>query len=122
MGSHPINQAFRILLELIAIISKGMWAWNLSEDWYRYILVIIFPLIIASIWGIFAVPEDPSHSGNSPIPTPGIIRLLIEILLFGFGAWSLYSLSYQNLSYIYSFLLILHNIISYDRILWLLKR
>ena len=64
MGSHPINQAFRILLELIAIISKGMWAWNLSEDWYRYILVIIFPLMIASIWGIFAVPEVRSHSGN----------------------------------------------------------
>ncbi|MDX3525033.1 DUF2568 domain-containing protein [Streptomyces sp. ID05-39B] len=36
-------------------------------------------------WGSFAVPDDPSRSGESDIHTPGPVRLLLQLTVF-FGA------------------------------------
>jgi len=54
MGSHPVNLAIRFILELTALFATGFWAWNLEIGWSRYILIILLPLLLAAIWGIFA--------------------------------------------------------------------
>ncbi|MGB5508782.1 MAG: YrdB family protein, partial [Robiginitalea sp.] len=69
MGSHPANLILRFLLEIIALISLGIWGWNQSESWFRFVLAIGIPGIIAVIWGTFAVPNDPSRSGSAPVTT-----------------------------------------------------
>jgi hypothetical protein len=121
MGSNPINLAIRFLLELTALIVIGIWGWNQSEGWLQYILAFGLPIIMATIWGTFAVPNDPSRSGNAPIVVPGIIRLVVELAFFSIATWVLYDLGYIRLSWVFGIIVVIHYLVSYDRIIWLFK-
>lgn len=122
MGSHPVNLALRFLLEIIALGSIGYWGWEQSDTWFRYPLAFGLPIICAGIWGIFAVPNDPSRSGNAPIPVSGIIRLMLELAFFSFALWALYDMGGVNLAWILGSIVVVHYIISYDRIKWLMNQ
>jgi len=67
MGSHPINLAIRFLLEVMALLAMGFWGWRFGEGWLRFALAAILPIIAALLWGIFAVPSDPSRSGGAAL-------------------------------------------------------
>jgi len=121
MGSNPINLVFRFLLELTAFFSFGYWGWNSASGWIRYLPTIVYPVVAAALWGIFAVPEDPSRSGNAPVPVPGLVRLLLELAIFGSACWALYDVGFSKMSWILGGLVILHYALSYDRIQWLIK-
>ena len=121
MGSHPLNLAFRFILELTALTSYGLWGWRLSDSWIRFLFAIGIPLIAGAIWGIFAVPQDPSRSGSAPIPVPGIIRLMIELLIFGLGAWALHDIELITFCWLLAGGVIIHYSISYDRVMWLIS-
>ena len=119
MGSHPVNLTLRFLLELAALLALGIWGWQQSEGWLRFVLAIAVPVIVAAIWGTFNVPHDPSRSGAAPVPVPGILRLAIELALFLFATWALYDSGYTSLSWVLGLIVALHYIASYDRIRWL---
>ena len=121
MNFNTINLAVRFLLEITALISLGVWGWNQSEGWPKYILVIGVPLIFAAIWCTFAVPNDPSRSGNAPVVIPGILRLILELLFFAFAVYCLNNLGYVKLSLIFGIITILHYFVSYERVLWLIS-
>jgi hypothetical protein len=120
MGSHPINLAFRFLLEISALVLVGIWGWKQSDEWLQYILAIGLPIILAAIWGTFAVPGDPSRSGKTLIATPGVIRLVIELGIFAFAIWSLYDIGLNKMGFAFGVIVLIHYIVSYDRIEWLL--
>ncbi len=123
MGSHPVNLIVRFMLEVTALISCGIWGWNQGKnELIHYILAIGIPILMAFIWGTFAVPNDPSRSGKAPVVTTGFIRLLIELLFFGFATWALYSLDHVSLSYVFGITTLIHYLASYDRVKWLLSR
>ena len=125
MGSHPINLAIRFLLELSALASFGIWGWQygLKEDrWLAWMLVLALPIVAAAIWGIFNVPGDPSRSGNAPIVVPGFIRLAIELIFFALAVWALQSYGNLRLSWTMAIIVIIHYMVSYDRVLWLIKQ
>ena len=122
MGSHPLNLALRFLLEMIALLSVGMWGWKQSDGWLRFVLAVGIPVVLAAVWGTFAVPDDPSRSGNAPIVTPGAIRLMIELGIFVFATWSLYDIGQVKWSMALGIAVVLHYAASYDRIVWLLAR
>lgn len=120
MGSHPINLAFRFLLEMAALVSVGIWGWRQSNEWLQYILAIGLPIMLAALWGTFAVPGDPSRSGKTLIATPGVLRLIIEVGVFAFAAWSLYDIGVIKMSLAFGVIVLIHYIVSYDRIRWLM--
>lgn len=122
MGSHPINLIFRFILELCALTSIGIWSWKQSDGLFRFALSIGIPIILAAIWGVFAVPEDPSRSGAAPVVVSGIVRLIIELAIFAFAIWSLYNIGFIRLSKILGIAVLLHYILSYDRIIWLITQ
>lgn len=122
MGSNPINLAIRFLLELTALIVIGIWGWHQSESWLRFVLAFGLPIIAATLWGTFAVPNDPSRSGNALIAIPGIIRLVLELAFFSFATWALYKLGHSNLAFVFGAIVAIHYLISYDRIKWLIKQ
>ena len=122
MGSHPINLAIRFLLEMTALIVVGLWGWKQSESWPRFVLAIGIPILLAVIWGTFAVPDDPSRSGAAPIPVPGVLRLIIELGIFAFATWVLYDMGYSKAWWILGVVVVVHYVVSYDRIIWLLAR
>lgn len=122
MGSHPVNLALRFLLELAALASLGIWGWSQTEGNIKYLLAVGVPILAAAVWGTFAVPDDPSRSGKAPVPVPGILRLFIELLIFGSGIWALFDLGIARGGWILCSLVLIHYIVSYDRIIWLLRR
>jgi len=123
MEFHQVNLAIRFMLELAALIAAGVWGWRqLDDGWLRFVLLFGIPLVLALIWGTFAVPDDPSRSGGAPVVTPGIIRLIIELTFFGFAIWALSNIGFTKLSITMGIIVLLHYIFSYDRIIWLLSQ
>lgn len=122
MGSHPINLGIRFLLELAALYSMGLWGWKQSEGPLRYLLALGIPVLFAIAWGTFAVPDDPSRSGAAPIPVPGFLRLLLELAFFFVAAWMLHNVGLTTQACVFGVIVLVHYVVSYDRILWLLKQ
>ncbi len=121
-SKHPVNLALRFLLELAAIFAFGFWGYFLAGDGTRILLAILFPLLFAVLWGVFAVRGDPSRSGKTVVQTPGIIRLLLELALFGAAAWMMLDLDHSLIALIFGSAVVIHYFISFDRISWLLKQ
>ena len=122
MSSHPLNLTLRFLLELAALACMSVWGWKHGDNWLRFVLAIGLPIIAAIVWATFAVPDDPSRSGNAPVPVPGIIRLIIELAIFGSAVWALFNSGLSTLSLIMGIIVIVHYFVSYDRIQWLLSK
>ena len=121
MSSNPINLFVRLLIEVASLIVFGYWGYNLSDSSIRIIPAILLPLLFASLWGVFAVKDDPSRSGKTVVPTPGPIRLFIELGLFAAATWMLFDLDYQMAGWIFAGITAVHYLLSYDRVIWLLK-
>lgn len=112
MNTNPINLAIRFLLEIAMLIALGYWGWHANTGWIRYAAVAGLPLIAATLWGVFRIPNDPKPA---PIAVPGVVRLLIEWTLFGAAVLALFTMGFVTLSIIMGITLKLHYIVSYDR-------
>jgi len=121
MGSHPINLAFRFLLEIGALLSMGYWGWTQHEGVARFVWAIGLPVVSAVIWGTFAVPDDPSRSGKAPVPVPGIVRLLLELVFFALATLAIVASGMETAGTIFGAVVVVHYVISYDRIGWLVR-
>ncbi len=121
MSQNMINLAVRFLLELTALYAFGRWGWSQRPDFWRYLLMIGLPLIAAALWGIFRVPGDTSASGNAVVAVQGWVRLLLEIGFFSFAAYCFFASGLHNAGWVFGIITLIHYIVSYDRILWLLK-
>lgn len=122
MGSHPVNLAFRFVLELLALGALGFWGWAEHDGLGRWLWAIGLPVLVALLWGIFAVPGDPSRSGQAPVPTPGTLRLLLELSIFAAGVVALIASQRVTAAILLAAMVLLHYAVSYDRVIWLLKR
>lgn len=122
MTFNFLNLAIRFFLEMISLIVVGMYGWRLSETSTKYIYGIGLPLVLAIAWGVFNVPGDPSRSGNAPVVVTGFVRLMIELLFFACGAYALISLNYRTAGIAFICIVVVHYLVSFDRISWLLKQ
>lgn len=119
MGQNPINLALRFFLELAALYCLGYWGWTQHSGVWRYVLAIGLPLLAAVFWGVFRVPND----GGAPVvQVPGIVRLLIEAVVFGSATWCLLDASATTAGWIFGGITLFHYLISYDRVLRVLKQ
>lgn len=119
MAQHPLNLTVRFILELGILLALGIWGWTWDTGNWRFLLAIGLPLIAAVLWGTFRVPNDP---GRAPIAIPGWLRLMLELALFGLATWGLISAGATLAGWIFGGVTLVHYLISYDRILWLLKQ
>lgn len=122
MSKHPLNMAIRFLLEVVGIITFAAWGSRQSETGWSILLGILLALAFATLWGVFAVRNDPSRSGKTVVSTPGWIRLILELVLFGTAAWMQINLGYPLIGWIFGGVVLVHYILSWDRIAWLLKQ
>lgn len=122
MGTHPLNLAVRFALELCALIILGLWGWRQRDDGFRIVIALAVPILCAVLWGTFAVPNDPTRSGSAPVPVPGLLRLALEIGFFGVAAWALYDMGLGTLTAIFGSAVVLHYLLSYDRLTWLVRQ
>lgn len=121
-AKHPINLTIRFLLEIAVLATVATWGFTNFEGFYSYFIGIGAPISMSAMWGIFAVPNDPSRSGKTVVKTKGTVRLFLESIFFITGSYALYSIGYTSLFYSFSIIAILHYTFSLDRINWLLKQ
>jgi hypothetical protein len=80
--------ALRLALEgglLAGIVVASIAIYDAGTAWLASTVGIA---TAAGLWGVFAVPNDPSRSGRTVVNTPGALRLLLEIALFAMvTAW-----------------------------------
>ena len=116
------NDILRFLLEIIGLIIYGYWGFIQDIFPLNYVLMIALPVIVAIVWGVFRVPDDPSSSGNAPIVVPGIVRLLLELAIFVCASVLLYISGLTLIAIIFMIVVIIHYGFSYQRITWLLRQ
>jgi hypothetical protein len=121
MGTHPVNLVVRFLLELSALFVLGLWGWHQRDDGFRIVAALAIPLIAAALWGTFAVPHDPTRSGSAPVPISGVLRLALELGFFGSATLALYDLGFGKLTAALGTAVVIHYLLSYDRIRWLVS-
>lgn len=120
-GQHPANLVLRFLLELVALLGMGRFAWASVPDAWRWLFCLLVPGLAATAWGVFAVPGDPSRSGRAPVPVAGWLRLLLEGAFFGFGAWGYHRTDASALALALIALTTLNYATGTERIRWLLS-
>lgn len=118
---HPVNLAFRFLLEVGAMILIGVGASTLGSGASGAVLGIGFVSVAALTWGVFNVPGDESRSGKAPVPVRGYVRLAIEVAVF---AWAviLGSFAWPVVAFAFGAAVTVHYLVSLDRVRWLLER
>lgn len=121
MSNNPINLAVRFLLEVAALVAVGVWGWNQASGVPRFLLALGLPVLAAALWGTFRVPEDASASGRAPVKVPGIVRLGLEWGLFAFATWGLYDVGRVAPALILGAVAVIHYLVSFDRVIWLLR-
>ena len=122
MGNNPVNLALRFVLEITALVIAGYWGFYFHEGFMGYLVGIGTPLLMGTVWGVFAVANDPSRSGKTVIPTPGWVRLFIELTYFGFASYALYTTENKLCACFFASITIIHYLISYDRVKWLMTQ
>lgn len=122
MGSHPINLVARFVLELCALGSVGWFGWARFDGPLRWIAMLALPVVLATLWGVFAVPGDPSRSGSAVVAVPGVVRLLLELAVFGAAVTALVYGGAPRAAAALGGAAVVHYALSWDRIAWLLRQ
>src|SRR5688500_5567094 len=111
-----IHLVLRFFLELVMIVGVGMLGWELAG------IVGAIGLAIAAmaLWGVFGTAGD-SARGEPVVNTPGPIRLLLELALFGLGAIGIWLVWSRAASETFLTVSALHHVITWERLWWLIR-
>ncbi|MGI8404066.1 MAG: YrdB family protein [Thermomicrobiales bacterium] len=113
----------RFALELAAIVGLGWWGWALGDGGFAgTIFAILIPGIAFTIWGVFAVRNDPSRNPNPPVAVPGWLRLIIELSVFGLAAYGIWTSGSRAASETLLTGVGIVYAVTWDRQWWLLKQ
>jgi hypothetical protein len=114
--------AIRFALEVSSLVAIGLYtggrfrgAWSYAAGWGA-------PVLVAIMWGTFAVKGDPSRSGDAPIPVPGLLRLTLEMAVFLGGAAALAAWNNRVALALFLAAVALHHAMTTERIAWLLRQ
>ncbi|MEO6090631.1 MAG: YrdB family protein [Umezawaea sp.] len=124
VGSTPgWNLGLRFVLELAAFAGFAVLGWQLGGDGLLAAeLAVLSLLIAATIWGVFAVPGDPSRSGKAPVPVPGVVRLVLELAVFLGGAAAFTVVGQWLVTALFCVALAVHLVFSVPRLTWLVRQ
>jgi hypothetical protein len=115
------NLALRFGLEVAAFAGIGMAAWNYSSGPVKWAAVVLAPLAVAIVWGVFNVLNDPSRSGAAPIEVSGWTRLTIELIVLGGGATAVALAGRRDVGIMLAVLIVAHYAASWSRVEWLVQ-
>ena len=118
-GFHPVNLAFRFVLELASIVALAMGGYALGTGSLRWVLAVLLPVVAMTAWGTFNVPGDKSRNGAPAVPVPGLMRLLVELDVFA-AAVVVGWFANPTFAIALGIGVIIHYALSIDRIKWLL--
>ena len=111
-----VHLAIRFILELVMFAGVAMLGWELAG----VLGALALAIGAMALWGIFGTPNDGAR-GEPVIATPGRLRLLLELFLFGLGAVGIWLVWSRAASETFLTVSVLHYAITWERQLWLLR-
>ncbi|MFC9758449.1 YrdB family protein [Streptomyces sp. NPDC056921] len=121
LAYNPAFLGLRFLLEVFALFCFGLWGRRRVPSPLRHLAAVAIPVAVAIVWGDFATAGDEARSGGTTFNTPGPLRLLLELGVFG-GAWAaLRHAGLRGTARWFLIVLVLYHIAAYDRVWWLLR-
>ena len=108
------------------ILELAMWGsfawigWNAGDGVTRWLFAILFCGGAILLWGFFRTPGMPPAGKPGIFPTPGPVRLVIEIGLFLLAGIGLWMTGYRWAAETLWTFTALNYILSLSRIRWLL--
>ncbi|WP_327350670.1 YrdB family protein [Streptomyces sp. NBC_01304] len=120
LANNDAMLAIRFLLELVSLFCLAVGTWRRVPSPWRWLLVIAVPVAVGWAWGSFAVPDDPSRSGESDVHTPGPVRLLLELTVFFGAVAALHLTGLRRAARWLLVVMVAYQVLAYDRIGWLL--
>lgn len=111
------NLVVRFILEVACLVGIGVAGWQVAP-----VLGIAGSVVAAAMWGVFAVPDDPSRSGKAPVPVHGWLRLLIELAVFLGGAAAWLVAGHAAVALPLVVLLAVHHLAALPRLRWLVMQ
>lgn len=119
---NTANLALRFLQELAALAGLAILAWQSASGWWRLVIAVLVVFIAMALWGVFAVPNDPSRSGNAPVPIPGVVRLVLELALLLGSPYAWHLGGFTLFAATFTALVVFHYLLSIERVMWLLQQ
>lgn len=114
-----VNLGLRFLLEIAGLVAIGYWGFQRGDGVFRWVLMLLPPVVIATIWGMFRVPGD----GGDPVVTiPGALRLTFELIVFFLAVLGLYASGQRPLALVLLIIVVGHYIADWERVRWLLRQ
>lgn len=113
---------FRFLLELVAFGSIGLAGWRIGEGGVLGgVLAAVGVIFAATAWGALTVPDDPSRNPKTVVVVPGWLRIIVELVVFGVAAWSLWVYVSRAASETFMTAIGIMMLVGWDRLWWMLK-
>ncbi|HET8777384.1 MAG TPA: YrdB family protein [Candidatus Limnocylindria bacterium] len=117
MSATPAVLGLHFLLELVALFAVGYWGWTAHDGAQRWLWAIALPLLLATAWAVFRVPND---GGDPIVVVPGPLRLLIEWGVMGIAIALLWASGQTAWAVGLLALVVLDYALQYDRVARLL--
>ena len=113
-GRHTLDglkltDVFQFILEIVALVSVGYWGWTQHDGLLRVLMTLGLPFLVAAVWGIFRVPNDP---GNALVAIPALLRLILELGVFVLAALCLYTAGLQDAAIILYVIVVAQYVVS----------
>lgn len=123
MLTNPVNLLVAFLLELVALFAFGLWGWYVGEGFFKLLLAIILPVLAAIIWGVFGTVGDSRGQPGTkpPVAVSGPIRLALEVGIFVLATLAFWAAGLPTLALIYGLVALVQRLVSYQRVVWLLR-
>jgi hypothetical protein len=120
VGSFQL--ALRFVLEAAALVALGGWARHVvGPGALGWAAALATPAVVAAVWGVFAVPGDPTRGGKVPVPVSGWLRIGIEMAVFLGAAAALVSMEWWRWFDPFIGGFVVHHVGTRQRIVWLLR-
>jgi hypothetical protein len=116
MEGITIFDVIQFVLEIIAFVAVGYWGWTQHDGLIRLLTAFGLPVVVALIWGIFRVPNDP---GKATVVIPARLRLALELGIFLLASALLYAAGQTKLGIAFMMIVLLQYILS-QRIVFLM--
>ncbi|HQY31050.1 MAG TPA: DUF2568 domain-containing protein [Thermomicrobiales bacterium] len=110
-----------VLLGVRFVLEIAMWTGCAMLGWHvlGWLGAIAGLVISTGLWGLFGVRHDGVRQ-DPPIEIPGWARLVLELALFGIGAWGIWLVWSRAAAETYLTFVVITNGLMWERCRWLL--